>query len=102
VAHAVMGESYKIIAYRLGVSRPRVTNALRSAMRKLGVTTDAELVAWRLRHSIRRQDPRSALGSPAEASNLSKHLIPSHSEERHPIRGQVGELGAHGIVYPCS
>jgi len=43
-----MGESYKIIAYRLGVSRPRVTNALRSGMRKLGVTTQAELVArWR-------------------------------------------------------
>lgn len=48
VAHAVMGESHKIIAYRLGVSRPTVTNALRSAMRKLGVTTQAELVArWR-------------------------------------------------------
>jgi DNA-binding CsgD family transcriptional regulator len=48
VAHAVMGESHKIIAYRLGVSRPRVTNALRSAMRKLGASTQAELVArWR-------------------------------------------------------
>ncbi|MGB5809229.1 MAG: helix-turn-helix transcriptional regulator [Polyangiales bacterium] len=45
VAHAVLGESHKLIAYRLGISRPTASNALRSAMRKLGVKTQAELVA---------------------------------------------------------
>ena len=44
VAYAVIGESHKMIGYRLGISRARVTNALRSAMRKLGVETQAQLV----------------------------------------------------------
>lgn len=44
VAHAVLGESHKMIAYRLGVSRSRVSAALKSARRKLGVKTHAELV----------------------------------------------------------
>ena len=44
VAYAALGESHKMIAYRLGVSRPRVTNALRAAMRKLGVKNQAQLV----------------------------------------------------------
>jgi DNA-binding CsgD family transcriptional regulator len=45
VAYAALGDSQKLIAYRLGVSRSTVTKALRSAMRKLGVKTQAELVA---------------------------------------------------------
>ena len=44
VAYAALGESHKMIAYRLGISRPTATNALRSAMRKLGVRTQAQLV----------------------------------------------------------
>jgi len=44
VAYAAMGESHKVIAYRLGISRPTVTNALRTAMSKLGIQTQAELV----------------------------------------------------------
>jgi DNA-binding CsgD family transcriptional regulator len=45
VSYARLGESHGLIAYRLGLSRSRVTKALRSAMRKLGVSTQAELVA---------------------------------------------------------
>ena len=44
VGYAALGESHKIIAYRLGLSRPTVTNALNSAMQKLGVKTHAQLV----------------------------------------------------------
>ena len=44
VAYAALGESHKMIAYRLGISRPTASNALRSAMRKLGVKTQAQLV----------------------------------------------------------
>jgi DNA-binding CsgD family transcriptional regulator len=44
VAYASLGESHKVIAYRLGLSRSTVTNALRAAMRKLGVRTQAQLV----------------------------------------------------------
>lgn len=42
-AYAAIGEHHKLIAYRLGISRSRVTTHLRSAMRKLGVNTDAQL-----------------------------------------------------------
>jgi DNA-binding CsgD family transcriptional regulator len=45
VTYATLGDSHKLIAYRLGVSRSTVTKALRSAMSKLGVSTQAELVA---------------------------------------------------------
>ena len=44
VAYAALGHTHKIIGYRLGVSRATATNALRSAMRKLGVKTQAQLV----------------------------------------------------------
>ena len=44
VAHAMLGDSNKLIAYRLGLSRATTSNALRSAMRKLGVKTQAQLV----------------------------------------------------------
>lgn len=44
VAHAALGESHKVIAYRLGISRSRVSGAIASAKRKLGVKTQAELV----------------------------------------------------------
>jgi len=43
-AYAAMGERHKIIAYPLGISRPAVSNTLRSAMRKLGVQSQVELV----------------------------------------------------------
>ena len=44
VAYAAIGESHKMIGYRLGISRSTATNTLRSAMRKLGATTQAQLV----------------------------------------------------------
>ena len=43
--YATCGDSHKIIAYRLGISRTSVTNLLRSVKRKLGMKTQAELVA---------------------------------------------------------
>lgn len=42
--YAARGESSKIIGYRFGISRSRVSALLRSAMRKLGVKTHAQLV----------------------------------------------------------
>jgi DNA-binding CsgD family transcriptional regulator len=44
-AYALLGDSHKMIAYRLGVSRSRVTHLLGSAMRKLGVKSQAQLIA---------------------------------------------------------
>jgi DNA-binding CsgD family transcriptional regulator len=44
-AYAALGENHKLISFRLGVSRARVTVHLRSIMRKLGVRTQAQLVA---------------------------------------------------------
>jgi DNA-binding CsgD family transcriptional regulator len=44
VAYAVLGQSNKLIAYRLGLSRSRVSMLLRSAMRKLNVQTRVQLV----------------------------------------------------------
>ncbi len=38
------GESAKLIGYRLRLTRPRISQLLRCAMRKLGVKTQAELV----------------------------------------------------------
>ena len=45
VAFAALGDSHKLIGYRLGLSRSRVTQLLSSSMQKLGVSTQAELVA---------------------------------------------------------
>ena len=42
--HAGAGESSKLIAYRLGVSRSRVSTLLHQAMHKLGVQTTGQLV----------------------------------------------------------
>ena len=42
--HVGAGESSKLVAYRLGVSRSRVSELLRQAMRKLGVQTTGQLV----------------------------------------------------------
>jgi DNA-binding CsgD family transcriptional regulator len=44
VAYAALGDSHKLIGYRLGISRSRVSNALSLAMRKLNVKTQAQLV----------------------------------------------------------
>ena len=45
VAYAAMGQTNKMIGYRLGLSRSRVSLLLRTAMRKLRVRTRAELVS---------------------------------------------------------
>lgn len=42
--YASLGESNKIISYRLGISQPTISTTLKSAMRKLGVKTRAQLV----------------------------------------------------------
>lgn len=42
--HVGAGESSKLVAYRLGVSRSRVSELLHRAMRKLGVETTGQLV----------------------------------------------------------
>ena len=44
VGYAASGQTNKMIAYRLGLSRSRVSLLLRSAMRKLGSKTRAQLV----------------------------------------------------------
>ena len=44
VVEAIMGHTNKMTAYRLGLSKSRVSSVLRSAMRKLGVQTRAQLV----------------------------------------------------------
>jgi len=44
VAYAVLGQTNKMIAYRLGLSKSRVSMLLRRAMRKLNVQTRAQLV----------------------------------------------------------
>ncbi|MGB8331952.1 MAG: LuxR C-terminal-related transcriptional regulator [Polyangiales bacterium] len=43
VEYAVQGDTNKLIAYRLGLSQARVSALLRSAMKKLGVKTRAQL-----------------------------------------------------------
>ncbi|MBT8464407.1 MAG: helix-turn-helix transcriptional regulator [Myxococcales bacterium] len=42
--YACLGESNKLISYRLGLSQSKVSTTLRSVMRKLGVQTRAQLV----------------------------------------------------------
>jgi DNA-binding CsgD family transcriptional regulator len=44
VAYAVLGQTNKMIAYRLGLSTSRVSMLLRAAMRKLNVQTRGQLV----------------------------------------------------------
>jgi DNA-binding CsgD family transcriptional regulator len=44
VTYAVLGQTNKLIAYRLGLSASRVSMLLRSAMRKLNVETRTQLV----------------------------------------------------------
>jgi DNA-binding CsgD family transcriptional regulator len=44
VTYAAYGDTNKIIAYRLGLSRSRVSLLLRSAMEKLGIRTRVQLV----------------------------------------------------------
>ncbi len=44
VAYAVLGESNKLIAYRLGLSQGRVSGLLRSAIHKQGLKSRAQLV----------------------------------------------------------
>jgi DNA-binding CsgD family transcriptional regulator len=45
VAYAALGQTNKMIGYRLGLSRSRVSLLIRSAMRKLGVRTRVQLVS---------------------------------------------------------
>jgi DNA-binding CsgD family transcriptional regulator len=44
VSYATLGQTNKMIAYRLGLSKSRVSLLLRTAMRKMGTKTRAELV----------------------------------------------------------
>jgi DNA-binding CsgD family transcriptional regulator len=44
VTYATFGEPNKLIAYRLGLSQPRVSALVKSAMHKLGAKSKAELV----------------------------------------------------------
>jgi DNA-binding NarL/FixJ family response regulator len=44
VAYVVCGQTNKLIGYNLGLSKGRVSTLLRSAMRKMGVQTRAQLV----------------------------------------------------------
>jgi DNA-binding CsgD family transcriptional regulator len=44
VSFVLHGETSKMIAYRVGLSAPRVSGLLKSAMRKLGVTSRTQLV----------------------------------------------------------
>jgi len=45
VAYAAMGQTNKLIGYRLGLSRSRISLLLRSAMRKLNVRTRTQLIS---------------------------------------------------------
>ncbi len=42
--YAITGQTNKLIAYQLGLSKGRVSTLMSSAMRKLGVQTRAQLV----------------------------------------------------------
>jgi len=44
VSYAAFGQTNKMIAYRLGLSKSRISLLLRSAMRKMGAKTRAHLV----------------------------------------------------------
>lgn len=44
VTYAVLGQSNKMIAYRLGLSTSRVSTLLRSSMHKLGFRTRSQMV----------------------------------------------------------
>lgn len=46
VAFAALGDTHKLISYRLGISRSHVTRLLGSAMRKLGLKNQVQLVEW--------------------------------------------------------
>ena len=50
VTYAMLGETNKLIAYRTGLSPPRVSALLKSAMHKLGAKSKAELV--RMLHAL--------------------------------------------------
>jgi len=45
VGYAALGETHKLIGFRLGISRARVTAHMGSILRKLGTRTQAQLVA---------------------------------------------------------
>ena len=45
-SYAALGESNKLIAFRLGVSPGRVSNVLSSVIRKLDLRSKAQLVYW--------------------------------------------------------
>jgi DNA-binding NarL/FixJ family response regulator len=57
--YAAAGDSGRIIAYRFGLSTSSVSRVLKSAMRKLGVSTQAQLV-----EKMRGFPPASADSSP--------------------------------------
>jgi len=59
VTYAALGESGKIIGYRFGLSTSTVSSLLMSAMRKLGVTSQAQLV-----EKMRGFPPARAVSTP--------------------------------------
>jgi DNA-binding CsgD family transcriptional regulator len=56
VNYLVLGDTSKLVAYRLGISASRVSGLLKSAMRKLGVSSKAQLVE-KLRPLIPQETP---------------------------------------------
>lgn len=61
VTYVLLGETNKLIAYRLGLSTPRVSGLLKSASHKLGVKSRTQLV--------RKLGPLCPLGLPAIATS---------------------------------
>jgi DNA-binding CsgD family transcriptional regulator len=59
VTYAALGETGKIIGYRFGLSTSSVSSLLISAMHKLGVTSQAQLV-----EKLRGFPPASAADTP--------------------------------------
>lgn len=76
VLHAMRGETHKRIAYQLGLSRSSVTKLLRSALGKLHVRTQAQLVS---QFSCFAQVARSVESTLPESS--APHL-PEHRAKR--------------------
>ena len=56
VNYLLLGDTSKLVAYRLGISSSRVSGLLKSAMRKLGVSTRAQLIE-KLRPFVPQERP---------------------------------------------
>jgi DNA-binding CsgD family transcriptional regulator len=56
VNYLVLGDTSKLVAYRLGISASRVSGLLKSAMRKLGVSSKAQMIE-KLRPFVPQETP---------------------------------------------